>query len=129
MAKVKIYRTYRWIDKDPMIDALRTIAKDEGVNAHMGHQISGLAAATISKWFDGETKRPQNATATAFSAALGYVRADRLRSDGTVDVAFAKARNLDYQREIEKQADWLLKQGEKPKPRKKKAKTNGNGRA
>ena len=127
MARMQIYRTYRWVDKDPMIDALRTIANDEGVNANMGHQLSGLASATISKWFGGETKRPQNATATAFSAALGYVRADKLRNDGTVEVAFAKARELDYRKEIEKQADWLIKQGVKKKPRKKKAKKNGHG--
>jgi len=128
MAKLHIYRTYRWIDKDPIIDAVKTVVKtDEHLKNHHVHQISGVATATLDNWFEGNTRRPQNSTLTAVTSALGYVRRDTLNRDGTVSVGFVKARDYDYAKEIEKQADWLLKQG-KPK-KKRKQKSNGNGRA
>jgi len=74
MAKLTIYRTYRFLDKDPLIDAMRTVVRDE------------------------------------------------LTKDGQLIPGYVKARGtkLDYEQEIAKQADWLLKQGRKKQPRKKK---------
>lgn len=126
MARINIYRTYRWIDKDPIIDAVRTVCQDAGLKEHAVHQISGVASATLKNWFDGETRKPQNATLTAVTSALGYVRHDRLNRDGSVAVAYEKARDLDWKKEIEKQADFLLEQGKK-KPKKKAAKKKTNG--
>lgn len=120
MAKFLIYRSYRFIDKDPIIDAVRTVVQDEHLNNNRVHDISGVAAGTLTNWFEGGTRRPQNSTVTAVTAALGYVRRDVLNKDGTVAVAFAKARDLDWQDEIEKQANWLLKHGKKKPKRKKK---------
>jgi hypothetical protein len=122
-----VYRTYRWIDKDPIIGAVKTVVQDEKLKNSAVHAISGVATATLDNWFDGGTKKPQNATITAVTSALGYVRHDRLNVDGTVEVAFEKARVLDWTKEIEKQANFLLKSGMKKKrrPRKKK-KTNGS---
>jgi hypothetical protein len=59
--------------------------------------------------FSGGTRRPQNATVAQVTAALGYVRRDELRGNGTVIIGFVKARDLNYQREIEKQATWLMR--------------------
>ena len=128
MARVQIYRTYRWIDKDPIIDAVRTVVKsEEKLKNSMVHEISGVSTSTLENWFDGSTRRPQNSTVTAVTSALGYVRQDTFNRDGTVSIGFVKGRALDYQKEIEKQADWLLKQGVKPKKKRRKKKSNGHG--
>lgn len=128
MARVQIYRTYRWIDKDPIIDAVRTVVKsEEKLKNNMVHEISGVSTTTLDNWFDGSTRRPQNSTITAVTSALGYIRQDTFNRDGTVSIGFVKGRALDYQKEIEKQADWLLKQGVKPKKKRRKKKSNGHG--
>jgi hypothetical protein len=127
ISRIGIYRNYRWVDKDPLIDALRTVCQDEGLTNYEAHCITGISTTTFKGWFDGETRRPQNATATQAAAALGYVRRDELRHDGTVVVGYVKARKLDYKKEREKQADWILDQrGPKPK-RKRTKKANGHG--
>lgn len=122
----RLYRTYLFRDKDPTIDAIRTCVQDEKLKIHSVHQISGVAAATINNWFNGGTRQPQNSTLTAVSSALGYVRHDRLNRDGTVTVAFEKQREYDWRKEIDKQADWLLKQN-KPKKKRRRAKKKANG--
>ena len=110
MAKIGIYRNYRFIDKDPICDALRTmIRSDEHLKNNQVHEISGVAAQTIDGWLDGATRRPQNATVCQVSAALGYVRHDRLRKDGTLEVGFEKVSVVDHKKEKEKQATWFLK--------------------
>jgi DNA-binding transcriptional regulator YiaG len=68
--KFHIYRTYRFIDKDPIIDACRTIVKDEKLNNNQAGVISGVSPATLANWFEGETKRPNNATVTALTSVL-----------------------------------------------------------
>jgi hypothetical protein len=93
-------------------------------NNHV-HQISGVAAQTIDGWLDGATRRPQNATVCQVTAALGYVRRDELKTDGSVVVGFIKAKDYDYKKEIEKQADFFLKTHGPPKKRKAKKKANG----
>lgn len=129
MAKVHIYRTYRFIDKDPIIDAVRTVVKsDEHLKNEHVHQISGVATATLDNWFEGSTRKPQNSTVCAVTTSLGYVRADKIRPDGTLAIGFKKAKALDYDKEIVKQADWILKHSGPPKPRKKKKKVNGDGK-
>jgi hypothetical protein len=131
MARVTLhYRNYRWIDKDPIIDAIRTVVRsDEHLKNSMVHAISGVATATLDNWFDGTTKRPQNATITQVTGALGYVRHDELRADGTVVVGFRKARGLDWREEIEKQTKFFLKHHPDAKKKKQKKKANGGAGA
>jgi hypothetical protein len=126
MARVFIYRNYRFIDKDPIIDAVRTVVKSEEhlKNSHV-HQISGVATATLDNWFDGVTRQPRNSTVCQVTAALGYVRRDELKPDGSVVIGFRKAREYDWEKEIEKQADFYLKTHGPPKKRKAKKKANG----
>jgi DNA-binding transcriptional regulator YdaS (Cro superfamily) len=122
MAKITIYRTYRFVDKDPLIDAMRTVVRDEQhLTNGRASAISGVSATTFHNWFEGSTRRPQNACCSAAMAALGYVRRDELTKDGQLIPGYVKARGtrLDYEKEIEKQADWLLQQGRKKRPRKK----------
>ena len=76
MAIRKVLRTYRFIDKDPVIDEVRTIVQDEGLYQRLRNvaELAGLAPATIDNMFHGETRRPQNATVMAIVTSLGYAR-------------------------------------------------------
>lgn len=121
------YRNFRFVDKDPTIDAQRMIFRDEGLTEYEAAQITGCAAATYKGWFRGGTRRPNNATLTQTAAALGYVRRDELRPDGTVVVGYRKARTIDPVVERGKMADWILKHGSPKKKKRAKRKTNGNG--
>ena len=122
--KITIYRNYKFTDQDPIVDALRTMVKSElkMKNSRIA-AITGIAIGTLDNWFNGVTRKPQNATVSQVAAALGYVRRDELKANGEVVVGFIKARDYDYAKEIEKQADWFLKQGKKKRPTKRK--TNG----
>jgi DNA-binding phage protein len=68
----KVYRSYNFKDKDPIIDRLRTIIQDEGTAYTDIAADSGVTANTLYNWFSGPTKRPQYATVMAVVHALGY---------------------------------------------------------
>ena len=130
--KVKVYRDrdyrhIRWVnDQDPMVDALRTIIKAENhLTDGRTAAITGLSATTIANWMNGKTRCPQNASAMQCSAALGYVRRDELTKDGHVVVGYVRARELDYDKEIEKQATWYIKRHGPKKKRARRKKPNG----
>lgn len=124
--KVSVYRNYRWVDKDPLIDALRTVFHDEGLSNYEAACITGVSATTYKGWFDGETRKPMNSTSTQTAAALGYVRRDELKADGQVVVGYVKARKLDYEEERGKMADWIIKQRGPKKKRVHRRKKNGH---
>jgi hypothetical protein len=66
------YKSYNFIDKDPMIDEVRTIVEQSGATYQWINSTSGVSITTISKWFDGSTRRPQAATMNAVLRSLGY---------------------------------------------------------
>ena len=66
------YKSYNFVDKDPMIDEIRTIVEQSGATYKWVHEESGVSATTISKWFDGSTRRPQAATMNAVLRSLGF---------------------------------------------------------
>lgn len=86
MTSLKLHRTYRFIDKDPVIDEIRTLVQDEGLMKKLNiiHELSGVSATTLDNWFNGETKSPQNRTVCAVTSALGYKR--KWQRDGDFDV-------------------------------------------
>ena len=74
-----IYRSYVFKDKDPAIDALRTVVQDyygKLTQHELGDiEVSGgQTKGCMSNWFFGKTKRPQNATLEAAGRAMGYER-------------------------------------------------------
>lgn len=87
---LKLYRSYNFKDKDPVIDRIRTIIQDEGLSYTDIHIISGVSASTPKNWLEGETKRPQYATVAAITYALGY------------KTEFVKAKEIDYAKELAK---------------------------
>jgi len=69
---MKLYKTYVFKDKDPVIDRVRTILQDEGVSYYKAGEQSGVSGSTIHAWMEGDTKRPQYSTIAAVVTALGY---------------------------------------------------------
>ena len=69
---MRVYDTYRFIDKDPVIDEMRTAWRDSGMKVSTVARIANMASATPNSWFGGKTKRPQNASICAFMGALGF---------------------------------------------------------
>ncbi len=68
----KVYSTYRFRTKDPVIDILRTAFADEGANYADTSRRCGVSANTYHNWFKGGTMRPQFAPVQATAHALGY---------------------------------------------------------
>lgn len=65
------YKSYSFIEKDPVIDALRTAVSQHGFTYPELHEKSGVAYTTIHNWFHGKTRRPQFATVAAVARAMG----------------------------------------------------------
>ena len=99
MAKGFTYKSYSFVDKDPIIDEIRTVFQDSGVTKQWIEEQSGVTSATLHAWFEGKTRRPQAATVNAVlaSATLGCRlesrstrsrRSDGKNSEGTMSVNF-----------------------------------------
>ena len=84
------YRSYSFVDKDPVIDRLRTMVQREGLSYGEIGTISGVSGTTLHNWFDGQTRRPQFATVAAVASSLGSAQ------------VFKKKKAVDYERELEK---------------------------
>ncbi len=65
------YKSYSFIEKDPVIDALRTAVSQSKKKYSRIHEDSGVSTSTINNWFHGKTQRPQFATVAAVARALG----------------------------------------------------------
>jgi len=109
LARITIRRTYRWKDKDHIIDACRTMVEDEGLSLGQCKDLCGVTV--LNNWFHGDTRRPNNDTVCALTNALGYVRQDSLDKDGNLTIRLVKQREWDYRDEYEAQANWVLKYG------------------
>ena len=66
------YRSYAFVDKDPVIDKIRTVVEDSRESYQEIHEASGVSKATLYNWFMGKTRRPQYATINAVARALGH---------------------------------------------------------
>jgi hypothetical protein len=77
---MRLYKSYMFRTKDPVIDELRTIVQDTyGKKLTSKHfkQIEidgGPTEACMRAWFYGETLRPQSASIEAAGRALGFKR-------------------------------------------------------
>jgi len=78
---MKLYRSYMFRNKDPAIDEFRTVMQEEYGTSKLTRKMmkevetqGGPTASTIRNWFEGDTKRPMNATIEAAGRALGKRR-------------------------------------------------------
>ncbi len=69
--KLPTYKSYLFIDKDPVIDALRTGVQASGKNYQQVQDAGGPAYATLRGWFHGSVRRPQFCTVAAAANAIG----------------------------------------------------------
>jgi transcriptional regulator with XRE-family HTH domain len=113
---LRVYRTYSYVDKNPVIDKVRTLIQDEGLMKELKivHEISGVSTSTLDNWFNGETRSPQHATIAAVITSLGY------------EETFQKKKDIDIEKEREVAAAWLEKQERKGLIKKDRAKSNGH---
>jgi hypothetical protein len=80
MRTIKLYKTYSFRNKDPIIDELRTAlqmeAKATGISdkkmERKACELSGLSFSTPAGWFRKTTRRPQFATLNAFARAIDH---------------------------------------------------------
>lgn len=66
------YKSYNFVNKDPMIDQVRTIVQDSHMTYTAIADASGVNRSTISNWLDGNVKKPQAATFNAVLRACGF---------------------------------------------------------
>jgi predicted transcriptional regulator len=71
------YKSYSFIDKDPMIDQVRTVVQESLMTYKAISDASGVSAVTIRNWLDGATKKPQAATVNAVLRTCGHKLAIR----------------------------------------------------
>ncbi len=65
------YKSYLFVDKDPIIDAFRTARSDKGLSYAELSAESGVSATTFRNWEHGKTRRPMFSTVMAAVNALG----------------------------------------------------------
>jgi hypothetical protein len=66
------YKSYSFLEKDPIIDEIRTVILNSGANYAWIENQSGVTAQTLRAWFYGATRKPQAATINAVARSLGY---------------------------------------------------------
>ena len=66
-----VYDTYRFKDKDPIIDAIRTLREDLKISWTELSERTKVSPTTYYNWDMGSTRRPQAATLIATAVALG----------------------------------------------------------
>jgi hypothetical protein len=97
---LRVYRSYNFVDKDPVIDQVQTIVQAAGLLRKGGlrklHRLSGVSESATYNWFFGKTRRPMNASIEAVARALGYHRNGFTRFK-QVDDLEAELRRLDRQ--------------------------------
>ena len=78
--KPRVYKSYLFKDKEPVIDMTRTLFEDvygRRVDTKMLGEIAKNGGPTVGcmrNWFFGATQRPKNETIEASGRALGYER-------------------------------------------------------
>jgi transcriptional regulator with XRE-family HTH domain len=88
----KIYKSYSFIDKDPIIDVVRTALQETKLSYIDVHDLSGVSTSTLYNWFDGQTRRPTHAAVAAVLGALGYeVTVARRRAAQVINLEAEKA--------------------------------------
>lgn len=67
---LRVYKSYNFIDKDPIIDYARTRVFSNGGPSKVSVE-SNVSATTLYGWFKGRTRRPQFSTVAAVLLACG----------------------------------------------------------
>lgn len=68
---LRIYNSYVFRDKDPIVDAIRTCRQDVKFSFKGIEENGGAKAQTVRNWEQGKVRRPQFATVWASIKAMG----------------------------------------------------------
>jgi hypothetical protein len=71
---LKPYGTYVFRAQDPVVDELRTLKADSGQKDTVIAGLARMSTTTLSNWWTGRTRRPQNASVEAAGRAMGMKR-------------------------------------------------------
>jgi DNA-binding phage protein len=72
---LKVYASYNFIDKDPIIDYTRAKVYENGGPSKVS-RASGVTASTLYGWYSGTTRHPQFATVARVMLACGETTLD-----------------------------------------------------
>jgi DNA-binding phage protein len=72
---LRVYASYNFIDKDPIVDYARTRVFSNGGPSRIATE-SGVSPTTLYGWFNGKTRRPQFATVAAVLLTCGETTID-----------------------------------------------------
>jgi hypothetical protein len=101
MADTRILRPYHFVDKNPVIDVIRTAIQDEGLinRLQVVADLASLSYATIDGWLNGDTRDPRHSSTMAVMISLGYE-----------NKGWVKGRKLNLEKELEFARAWLIKE-------------------
>ena len=71
MGTMRMYKSYNFVDKDLVIDIVRTAIQDCGLTYREVSELSDVSEGTLVSWFHGKTKRPQYCTVLAVMRGIG----------------------------------------------------------
>lgn len=75
---------YRHLDKDPVIDIVRSAFQQTGMDIDEVADKAFVHPRTIHNWLDGATRRPQNITVDCVLCILGITRAATWTETGKI---------------------------------------------
>jgi DNA-binding phage protein len=67
---LRVYKSYNFIDKDPIVDYTRTRVFANGGPSKVSKE-SNVSPTTLYGWYKGKTRRPQFSTVAAVLLACG----------------------------------------------------------
>lgn len=76
-----VYKSYNFVDKDPVIDFARTAVQSSKMTMRQIHERSNVSRTTLYGWFKRRTRRPQFAPIAAVLIACGVreINLDKIR--------------------------------------------------
>jgi len=111
MAKSSFIRPYHYIDKNPVIDKVRTMLQDVGLINKLGivANLSTMNKATFEGWFDGDVKDPRHSSIARVTESVGY------------ELTLRKQRTIKLDEELAAAKEWRAEQRKKANGKKKPA--------
>jgi hypothetical protein len=95
------YRAYIYKgERDPAMDDIYSLARNEGVTDEQLHVMSGVSTSTFKNWWGPKatTRRPTHVCLAATAGALGY------------EYELVRRRTITVEEEVRKGEAWLEKQ-------------------
>ena len=71
MGVLNLNRSYNFVDKHGIVDAIRTAIQDSGEPLAYVAQSAGVSRGTLEGWLSGKTKKPYATNVEAVATALG----------------------------------------------------------